>query len=169
MSAATTEKKQDLYEFAEVELGLDLDALKAQAGNPSLYDRAHALFWRGVHTAKGLPRDIKHFIQRGRRGWADSDSWDLHSYIARTLGPALIHMSENLHGYPGRPPYDNPEDWELDVRDAGEKLVAWSTWDRSEADYDLDWGEARKMHDKVEKDAKEALRWVADNFGDLWD
>lgn len=169
MGATTEDQKADLHEFAKVELGVDLDTLKARAGKPVLHTRVQGLFWRVVHTAKGLPRDVKDFIQRGRRGWADSDAWNLHSHIARTLGPALIHMSENLYGYPGRPPYENYEDWKRDVRSAGEKLVAWSNWDCTEYDYDLDMDGAKTMAEKADKDAKEALQWVADNFGDLWD
>lgn len=44
-------------------------------------------------------KEIKWFIQRGRRGWADCDWWDMHSYIADMM-PALIRKLKGGSGCP---------------------------------------------------------------------
>lgn len=52
-------------------------------------------------------RRIQWFIQRGRRGWADSDTWNLDSYLFGILAEALPHLAQNGHGHPcleGDPP-----------------------------------------------------------------
>ena len=45
-------------------------------------------------------REIKYFFQRGRRGWADCDTWDLHDYLAGWLPAALRYYKIHGHGYP---------------------------------------------------------------------
>jgi hypothetical protein len=46
-------------------------------------------------------RRIKWFFQRGRRGWADCDTWSIMDYLSRITPEMLRHMQENAHGYPG--------------------------------------------------------------------
>ncbi len=45
-------------------------------------------------------KGVKRFIQRGYRGYADSDLWSLDSYLARTILSALIKFKGDLHGHP---------------------------------------------------------------------
>ena len=53
---------------------------------------------------KGIrPRPISVALtryRRGRDGWAISDTWGLHSYLAGWLPDALDHIREHAHGYP---------------------------------------------------------------------
>ncbi len=48
------------------------------------------------------PRAIRWFFQRGRRGWADLDSWNFHAYVAGVIAGAVDHLGEIAHGYPAR-------------------------------------------------------------------
>lgn len=59
---------------------------------------------RGIRNVWDFPRDTyydaKYFIQRGKRGWADRDTWALDNYLSRWLPDALKHLKANKHGTP---------------------------------------------------------------------
>ena len=44
--------------------------------------------------------EIKWFIQRGRRGYADCDVWNMHSYLSNMF-PKMIRQLKNNDGCPG--------------------------------------------------------------------
>ena len=44
-------------------------------------------------------KKIKWFFQRGSRGWADCDWWNMHSYVSDMM-PELIRKLKNGHGCP---------------------------------------------------------------------
>jgi hypothetical protein len=48
----------------------------------------------------GLFRKIKSFYQRGKRGWADEDTWSFYSYLCDMIVPALRYLKDNCHGCP---------------------------------------------------------------------
>ena len=43
---------------------------------------------------------IKYFIQRGKRGYSDEDTWDFHSYLCDILIPVLRNLSKNKMSCP---------------------------------------------------------------------
>jgi hypothetical protein len=45
-------------------------------------------------------RDIRWFIQRGRRGWSDRDTWSLDHYLSSWMPEALRHLKETKQGVP---------------------------------------------------------------------
>lgn len=49
--------------------------------------------------------NLKDFYWRGKRGYADSDCWDVDNYLARIVPPMLRTMIDPKkgggHGYPG--------------------------------------------------------------------
>jgi len=72
------------------------------------------LRYRLPHLIKYAPsgnyRKIKWFIQRGKRGWADVDAWDINDYITSIMIGMLSRMLEGgLLSYPDR---ISPEEWE---------------------------------------------------------
>jgi len=46
-------------------------------------------------------REIKWFIQRGRRGWADCDTWSFNNYLTGIIVGGLKRLKEDHHGCPG--------------------------------------------------------------------
>jgi hypothetical protein len=56
--------------------------------------------WRWQDTVRGWPRDIKHFIQRGRRGYADCDTWGINHYLADIVPKMIRDMEKYHHGCP---------------------------------------------------------------------
>jgi len=51
------------------------------------------------HPAR-ICREIKWFVQRGRRGWADRDTWSLDWYLNGWMPDALRYLKEHKHGTP---------------------------------------------------------------------
>lgn len=47
-----------------------------------------------------LLKIIKWFFQRGLRGWADCDWWDMDYYLLKIIIPMLKKLKENKMGYP---------------------------------------------------------------------
>ena len=47
-----------------------------------------------------IPREIKWFIQRGRRGYADCDTWSLDAYLCKWLPIAIRELKDRSLGYP---------------------------------------------------------------------
>ena len=59
-------------------------------------------------------KEIKYFIQRGRRGFSDRDLWELDFYIVNTIGNAISRYKKNLCGYPASL---TPEKWDKILND----------------------------------------------------
>lgn len=57
-------------------------------------------WWLQAHGPKTQRRKLKAFWHRGRRGWADSDTWNLCDYLARVIADSIEHLSRHTHGYP---------------------------------------------------------------------
>lgn len=56
--------------------------------------------WHKIFHPTEMYREAKWFIQRGRRGWADCDTWSLDSYLDGFMPDALRHLKEHKHGVP---------------------------------------------------------------------
>lgn len=67
---------------------------------------AYYAVWRFFHYGWGNPcnayRDIKGFLQRGKRGYADCDVWSLDSYLNSWLPAALRRLKATKQGVPSR-------------------------------------------------------------------
>lgn len=63
-----------------------------------LYYRIYLYFYRLFWRLVGLPRDIKFniktFIQRGRRGWADSDAWSFEYYLSKVIAEGIKYLKK---------------------------------------------------------------------------
>lgn len=49
---------------------------------------------------ENTPLRIKTFIQRGKRGWANSDTWGFDYYLAKVISEGVHHLKENTHSMP---------------------------------------------------------------------
>jgi len=56
--------------------------------------------YRAVKKVTGLPRKLKWFIQRGKRGYADCDCWDIHSYLVDITPKMLKQLKKYNMGVP---------------------------------------------------------------------
>ena len=115
-----------------------------------------------------LIRKIKWFIQRGIRGWADSDTWDFHCYLADIITGGTKYLLENQHGYPGSL---TEKEWDQKLK---EMIWAFEYYrDYSDIWYQdvcrVDSTQADKNKEINEKRAKEGLKIFIEHFRDLWD
>ena len=80
-----------------------------------LTQRYKKMYWKIKRIVLDMPyniKKIKWFFQRGKRGWADCDWWDMHSYLVQIITPMLKELKENNCGYPGYEEASTPEKWE---------------------------------------------------------
>ncbi len=45
-------------------------------------------------------RKLKWFIQRGKRGWADEDTWEFNLYLAKVISGGVKKLKKDTHGFP---------------------------------------------------------------------
>jgi len=67
-------------------------------------------------------REVKWFIQRGRRGYSDQDVWGIDTYLANWLPMALRQLSKTKHGIPIFALPDTPGLTENERFEQGEKI-----------------------------------------------
>lgn len=65
-----------------------------------IYRKLYRAIWNGFYLGD-LKRDIRAFIQRGRRGWSNSDIWGFSDYLSKILKEGLLHLKDHHCGYPG--------------------------------------------------------------------
>lgn len=57
-----------------------------------------------VYNLSDVPKDmyneIKWFIQRGRRGWSDRDSWSIDWWLSEIMPSILMRLKNNKQGIP---------------------------------------------------------------------
>jgi len=74
--------------------------------------------------------DIKYFIQRGHRGWADCDTWSLDNYIDGWMPAALRHLKATKHGVPMQIFPEGPEYTKADGNPTEAAFdIAHANWD----------------------------------------
>ena len=56
--------------------------------------------WHKVFHPIEMYREVKYFIQRGRRGWSDRDAWSLDYYLTSWMPEALGYIRKHKHGVP---------------------------------------------------------------------
>jgi hypothetical protein len=55
---------------------------------------------RFIDKVTNFPYQVKWFIQRGKRGWADCDVWSVDYYLTPIIIGMLKKLKETTHGYP---------------------------------------------------------------------
>jgi hypothetical protein len=63
----------------------------------------HIHWWMQKHGPSATWANVKAFWQRGRRGWADRDVWNLDHYLSTVIRDSVNHLNETKHGWPGDP------------------------------------------------------------------
>lgn len=58
------------------------------------------IFYRIKDFIEGFPYRIKRFIQRGKKGYSDYDTFDISYWFIQVIIPMLKQLKETKHGYP---------------------------------------------------------------------
>jgi len=75
---------------------------KWEKDHPVLYklERIYYTIIRFFDKIADIPNQIKWFIQRGKRGWADCDTWGFADYLSEVIRDGLLHLKRINHSYP---------------------------------------------------------------------
>jgi hypothetical protein len=97
------------------------------------------------------------FIQRGRRGFSDSDLWSLDSYLAGLLARALPELAKFNNGCPAQ------------LCEDGNVSEGFAQWHAILTEMAEGFAEFADDHDASRPKIKRSLELLAEWFGDLWD
>ena len=89
-----------------------------------VYNKCENAFWtlyRGCLVVCHFPRSVKWFMQRGYRGWADCDVWDMDEYLADVICEMLVRFRSSYTGCPSdlavtdKDGKNNCDSWGLEI------------------------------------------------------
>lgn len=103
-------------------------------------------------------KEIKYFIQRGRRGWADKDVWDVDYYLSKIIPPMITYLREVTHGHPADL---SEKEWDEILEKIEQGFIASQRMQSSE--YSIEEYEAD------EKIFNEGMELLAKWYFGLWD
>ena len=113
--------------------------------------------WTYWPNVKRIPKDctnaVRHFIQRGMRGYSDRDAWNLNSHLMRVIAGCTSTMVE---GHFGHPIDITDDEWTLYLSRINELANLWLACDL----------EGEVMGDEA---MGEFFYLLMDRFADLWD
>src|SRR5260221_6514275 len=112
-------------------------------------------------------RELLAFFERGKKGWAVEDTWDMDRYLARVIAQMTKHLSEHNHGCSPKffdETKDNPcEVWEARLRELSAAFAAYNDFLDSPDKWQLDMGNIQ--YDKL----IERMRPLFDDYSCLND
>lgn len=135
-------------------------------------------------------RRVKFFIQRGRRGWADCDTWSLDHYLSRVVGESVHHLAEHSHGWPQSEKFPKYEDWQAHLHALADAYLHWNELDDLDMQdfYGPEWknpehkgryepvGSGPEWHRELMErerqrrdETKTEMKKLIDVWGSLWD
>lgn len=116
---------------------------------------------RWLEIPKDIQREIKYFIQRGRRGYSDRDTWSFDHYLARVISGGTRHLAKHLSGYPsspfskGKDKFNSTKEWRAVLLKLNK---GFKNYDKD------DWG-SKKDRKELAESMIIFVRW----FQNLWD
>ena len=128
-------------------------------------------------------RDVKHFIQRGRRGYDDTTWWNIDHHLDKILPPMLRKLAKDGIGFH---PLEDTDYEKMQINDDNWRAEA-KRWENAllkaandiEAYYkhdEKDFPKTKKAQEKYIRDrqasiehTKEGMHFVAEHFLSLWD
>ena len=113
------------------------------------------------NRVREVPNQVKWAYQRVVRGWDDRALWSLDDQLSRSLGAQLTQMAKGGMSYPGTEVYPSFELWQTDLHKHGAALATYAR-----VHYETDTTDEWEL---IYQPAREALMWVAENLGNLWD
>ena len=163
----------------------------------AFFNYSSSIKWRRpIKKIEAFIIDIKHFFQRGKYGWADSDWFNFDGWFIYVIPQMLNELKNNHYGYPvyintdiGKKYVTDPVEWEnyLDeiithLQFANENLEFPETTNEYEPDWlnpnpfngnkELErkyYEREKEIYEFRDKEMKTALKMIADNFWTLWD
>lgn len=115
--------------------------------------------------------EVKWFIQRGRRGWADSDVYDIGNYLSDIIPDMVKHQITYGCGYPVGM---TNEEWDKVRAEIASGFMAWrlaqeGTWFDEDATSEKNQKNCVKAWKGAQKSLEKSCKLLAKHFGNLWD
>jgi hypothetical protein len=116
-------------------------------------------------------REIKWFFQRVRRGWDDSNTWDLDHYLAKIISETTLHLKDHTHSFPGEGmTFEEWQDMLQQISDAFKDYNDYDDW-HMDLLHKEGYGNAETNKKALERyeDIKTRMQLLITWFGHLWD
>jgi len=121
----------------------------------TLWDKLESIWYRYFwNFVSSIPLEIKSFIQRGIRGYADRDLWDFCDYLSDIISKGILDLKEMSHGCPG----------DMTIR---QWKVILSKISKTFKLYEV--GNVRPLTDKECQQFEEGWKLFKEYFEALWD
>lgn len=124
-------------------------------------------FGRKLFQLQQLPSDIRlgvvGFFQRGKRGWADSDTWDFNDYLTEVIIAGMSHLKKHVHGYPAIKGMNSNRQWKNTLQ----KIINGFKAYKKTCDYRI--MKNKKRYNKEIKQFESGMKLFTKYFGALWD
>lgn len=118
------------------------------------------LRWGIMHKIEAFRpiNTVQFWHARATRGWAPSDTWNLHGYLAKVISGSVLHLRDNGNGWPGDH-LVNEGEWAQILTDIADGFAAVLDLD----DHDQPWN----SDPSLSKDQGDAMRtaWEAQCMG----
>ena len=114
-------------------------------------------FHKPFEYPKHLRYELKYFLQRGRYGFSERDTWNLYSYLLYWLPKSIADLRHMAHGHPQGL---TPERWNFILKEIEDGFRAGQHMSECEMETDYE-GEKKKF----DRGMKLFHRW----FFALWD
>ena len=94
----------------------DLEKERKEHPVKTFFEDIYYAFLRFCGKPKNIYREIKWFIQRGKRGFADCDVWGFDCYLSKVISEGCKNLKENKMGIPyGLSKSDTDEDFQKGI------------------------------------------------------
>lgn len=120
------------------------------------YQKFCGRWWRQWFNLKDYYKHIKWFVQRGWRGYSDSDVWGFNYYLATVIANGIRQLSGELNGTPCHMFNKKYEDLEKELNN-----------DMFEEERKVKEKQLSMLHDKIHQRWADILVQIADDF-DNW-
>lgn len=115
---------------------------------------------------------IKHYNQRGHRGFSDYDAWNGDAFLAGQIAGIMDWIVEKGHGvsmaYADGDLNTSTEEMVLRRNaDYAKYGAIFHEYHKNGSAYNQDWKD--EFGGVLDNDMKEALQWLVEHFQELWD
>jgi len=163
---------EKLLKEAEIKSASDVKKLFKRTLLDEIIYYCFYIWWNKLEM---LPLRIKSFIQRGRRGWADADTWDFDGYLIDVIGEGLRHLKVYQNGCPTEI-YDKYKNLSIEESDKAtqkewheilDKIIEGFDAAKVYIEYFCELTEEERL--ECEKIRKEGFDLFKEYFFSLWD
>lgn len=119
------------------------------------------------YKIKSIPRKIKWFYQRGKRGYADCDLWNFDTYLEKVLSKGLRDFARNSSGYPDS--FDTFENWQIQLNNIADLVEKFNPDNCLDWDKDIDQADWEDADEEAAIAREVVFDWFKNNWCSLWD